>query len=232
MSRRVAAFAAAVVLLALATVLVNRVLPGWAYPITGVVTTAGLVGLAYWSGLRAAAIGLERAHLRRAGLFGLLGLGVIALGFGIALAVPALRTFFHDGRVHDLAVGPLLWAMLVRIPFGTVLLEEVAFRGVLPALLGGGDRWRWGPVLGASALFGLWHVLPSLALTSNAAVGAVFGGASLALVSVVAMLAAAVAGVFLLWWRHTGKGVLAPALVHLATNSGGVLVAWWVLSSA
>lgn len=46
------------------------------------------------------------------------------------------------------------------------------------------------------------------------------------------MLAAAVAGVLLLWWRHTGKGVLAPALVHLATNSGGVLVAWYVLSSA
>lgn len=34
-----------------------------------------------------------------------------------------------------------------------------------------------------------------------------------------------------LWRRHTGRGVLAPALVHLATNSGGVLVAWYVLSS-
>ncbi|MDX8052158.1 hypothetical protein SK571_22455 [Lentzea sp. BCCO 10_0798] len=33
------------------------------------------------------------------------------------------------------------------------------------------------------------------------------------------------------WWRHTGRGVLAPALVHLATNFGGVLVAWYVLSA-
>jgi hypothetical protein len=45
------------------------------------------------------------------------------------------------------------------------------------------------------------------------------------------VLAAAVAGVVLYWWRHTGRGVLAPALVHLATNSGGVLFAWWVLTT-
>jgi membrane protease YdiL (CAAX protease family) len=231
MSRRVAALVAAVLLLVLATVLANRVLPGWAYPLCGLVTAAGLVGLARWSGLRPAAIGLDRAHLRRAGFFGLVGLGVVVLGFGIALAVPALRSFFHDGRMPDLAVSSVLWVALIRIPLGTVLLEEIAFRGVLPALLGGGDRWRWGPVLGASALFGLWHVLPSLALPHNAAVGAVFGGASLVLVSSIAVLAAAVAGVVLLWWRHTGRGVLAPALVHLATNSGGVLVAWYVLSS-
>jgi len=231
MSRRVIAFAAAVLLLVLATVLVNRVLPGWSYPLCGLVTAAGLVGLARWSGLHLSSIGLDRAHLRRSGLFGLAGLSVVALGFGIALAVPALRTFFEDGRMPGLAAGPVLWAALVRIPLGTVLLEEVAFRGVLPALLGGDDRWRWGPALGASALFGLWHVLPSLALTRNAAVGAVFGSASLVVVSAVAVVAAAVAGVFLLWWRHQGRGVLAPALVHLATNSGGVLVAWYVLSS-
>ncbi|MGW4213571.1 CPBP family glutamic-type intramembrane protease [Lentzea sp. NPDC004789] len=232
MSRRVAALTAAVLLLVLATTLANRVLPGWAYPLCGLVTAACLVGLARWSGLRAAAIGLDRAHLRRAGLFGLAGLAVVALGFGIALVVPALRSFFHDGRMPGLALSSVLWVVLIRIPLGTVLLEEIAFRGVLPALLGGGDRWRWGPVLGASALFGLWHVLPSLALTHNAAVSAVFGDASLVLVSSVAVVAAAIAGVVLLWWRHTGRGVLAPALVHLATNSGGVLVAWYVLSSA
>jgi membrane protease YdiL (CAAX protease family) len=230
-SRRAPAVVAAVALLALATTLANRVLPGWAYPLCGLTTTALLLVLARWSGLRFADIGLDRAHLRRAAVFGLAGLGVVALGFGIALAVPALRVLFHDGRMGDLGAGTLLWVALVRIPLGTVLLEEIAFRGVLPALFGGEDRWRWKPVLAASALFGLWHVLPSLALTRNAAVGAVFGGAPLVVVSAAAVLASAGAGVLLLWWRHTGRGVLAPALVHLATNSGGVLVAWWVLTS-
>jgi membrane protease YdiL (CAAX protease family) len=83
-------------------------------------------------------------------------------------------------------------------------------------------------VLGAAALFGLWHLLPSLALRQNAAVHAAFGGVPPAAVSVAAMLAAAAAGVFLYWWRHTGRGVLASALVHLATNSGGLVLAWLI----
>ena len=46
------------------------------------------------------------------------------------------------------------------------LLEELAFRGVLPAVARPARRgaWRWRPVLGGSVLFGLWHVLPSLDL--------------------------------------------------------------------
>jgi membrane protease YdiL (CAAX protease family) len=54
-----------------------------------------------------------------------------------------------------------------------VVLEEVAFRGVLPALVDGG--W-WRATLVSSALFGLWHVLPSLGMSSaNAAAGAALG---------------------------------------------------------
>jgi membrane protease YdiL (CAAX protease family) len=229
-NRRRPALVATVLLLAAATTLANRVLPGWAYPLCGLVTVAALLGLARWSGLRPAAVGLDRRHLRRAAVVGLIGLGLVGVAFGTALAVPALRTAFHDGRLGTLGTGTLLWVTLVRIPLGTVLIEEVAFRGVLPALLGGGARWRWGPVLGASALFGLWHVLPSLALRRNAAVDTALGGLPIGVLSVLAMIAAAIAGVVLCWWRHTGRGVLAPALVHLATNSGGVVVAWLVLT--
>lgn len=231
-NRRVLAIIAAILLLATATVMANRVLPGWAYPLSGLVTAVGLLALARWSGLRLGHVGLDRRHLRRAAVVGLIGLGLVGLGFGIAMAVPSLRTVFNDGRMGTLGLGALLWVTLIRIPLGTVLLEEVAFRGVLPALFGGGDRWRWGPVLAASALFGLWHVLPSLALTQNAAVGAAFGGVPIAVVSLVAVVASAGAGVVLYWWRHTGRGLVAPMLVHLATNSGGVLAAWWVLSAS
>ena len=54
---------------------------------------------------------------------------------------------------------------LVTIPFGTVLLEEVAFRSVLWAVLA--RHMTTAQVLGTtSALFGIWHVLPSLRLAS------------------------------------------------------------------
>ncbi|WP_406632651.1 CPBP family intramembrane glutamic endopeptidase [Amycolatopsis sp. WGS_07] len=224
--RRALAVLPAVLLLAAATVLANRVLPGWAYPVCGAVTAAVLLALARFARVRWVEIGFSRAHLRRTLWFGLGGFAGVALGFGLAVAIPSLHVLFHDGRVGSHGFGQLLWLALVRIPLGTVLVEEVAFRGVLPALLGAGERWRWWPVFGASALFGLWHLLPSLALTQNAAVHQTVGGLPLAMISVLAMVAAAGAGVFLCWWRYTGRGLLAPMLVHLATNSGGLVLAW------
>jgi len=219
-------------LLVTATVLVNLVLPVWAYPLCGLVVVAALLAVARWSGLRARSIGLDSRHLRRPAIFGLVGLAAIGLVFGVAVAIPALRGLFSGGRLETLGIGTLLWVTLIRIPLGTVLLEEIAFRGVLPALLGAGDRWRWRPVLVAAALFGLWHAFPSMALLQNDTVGSAFSGVPIVVVSLLTMLAAAVAGVALHWWRHTGRGLLAPMLVHLATNSGGVLIAWWLLTHA
>ncbi|MET9262024.1 CPBP family intramembrane glutamic endopeptidase [Amycolatopsis sp. NPDC004079] len=227
-AHRTVAVAFAVLLLATATVLANRVLPGWAYPVCGTVTAAVLLLLARAVGIGWAEIGFSRQHARRALRFGLGGFAVVVLGFGLAAALPPLGVLFHDGRVGSHGFGQLMWLALVRIPFGTVLVEEVAFRGVLPALLGGGERWRWRPVLGASALFGLWHLLPSLALTQNEAVRQTVGSLPLAVVSLLAMLAAAAVGVFLCWWRYLGRGLLAPALVHVATNSVGLVLAWAV----
>jgi uncharacterized protein len=227
--RRVLAIVAVVLLLALATTLANRVLPGWAYPVCGTVTTTFLIMLARWSGLGPNTIGLDRQYVQRAAIVGLLGLGLVTLAFGAALAVPALRAAFYDGRVGAPGFRELLWLALVRIPLGTVVLEEVAFRGVLPALFGGGEHWRWSAVLGAATLFGLWHALPSLALRQNAMVQATFGNLPLSVVSVLAMLAAAGASIVLHWWKHTGRGLLTPALVHLGTNSGGLLITWWLI---
>ncbi|GAB3572419.1 CPBP family intramembrane metalloprotease [Amycolatopsis endophytica] len=226
-----AAVVGSVAVLAAATTLANRVLPGWAYPVCGVVTSAVLIGLARAAGLAAAEMGLSARHWRRSARTGGIVCLVVATGFAVALAVPGLRTLFQDGRVGQPAPGDLLWLALVRIPLGTVLVEEIAFRGVLPALLGGGQRWRWRPVLGASALFGLWHLLPSLALRRNAAVDAAAGGIPLPVLSVAAMVAAGAAGVALCALRYAGRGVLAPALVHLVLNSGGLVLAWAVQRS-
>lgn len=228
--RRVPAIVASVLLLVAATILINWVLPPWGYPVCGTLTAGFLVALAYWSGLGPNRIGLDRRYVGRAAAIGLLGLGLVGLTFGVALAVPALRIAFVHGGVGAPASGDLLWQVLVRIPLGTVLLEEVAFRGVLPALFGGGKHWRWGAVLGAAALFGLWHVHPALALRHNAVLREHFGALPQVVLPVLVMLAAAGAGVVLYWWRHAGRGLLSPALVHLATNSGALFFVWFLVS--
>jgi CAAX protease family protein len=215
-------------LLGASTVLANRVLPSWAYSVVNGSTALLLLRLARSAGLERAALGLDPRHVRRAGAVGLAGAATVALGFGVALAVPSLRQAFDDRRIEAAAARDILRIALVRIPVGTVLLEEVAFRSVLPALLGGDDRWRRGPVLGASAMFGLWHVLPSMELHRNAAVRVMFGNAGGVVVPVVSVLAAGAAGVVLSWYRHTGRGLLAPVLLHGAANSGGAILSWWV----
>lgn len=228
--RRVLAIVGAVLLLVLATILINRVHLAWAYPVCGTVTAGFLVALARWSGLGPSRIGLDRRHLWRAAVVGLLGLGLVGLVFGAALALPALRIIFVGRGMGAPAAGDLLWQVLVRIPLGTVVLEEVAFRGVLPALFGAGRHWRWGAVLGTAALFGLWHVYPALALQHNVLVRESFGSLPVAVLPVVVMLAAAGAGVLLYWWRHAGRGLLSPALVHLATNSGSLFFVWFLVA--
>ncbi|MGW3967651.1 CPBP family intramembrane glutamic endopeptidase [Amycolatopsis sp. NPDC005003] len=221
---RTFALVATVVVLAASTTLANRVVSGWAYPVCGLVAAALLVALGRAAGCTWTGLGL--GTLRRPALVGLAGAGLIAVVFGIALAVPALRTVYQDGRVGDPGFGQLLWLTCGRILFGTVLIEEVAFRGVLPGLLGAtDDRWRWPPILGAAALFGLWHALPALAIGRNAAVHAVFGATPVVVLQVLAMAAAGVAGIFLHWWRHRGRGVLASVIVHFTTNAGGLTLA-------
>ncbi|MET9002767.1 CPBP family intramembrane glutamic endopeptidase [Amycolatopsis sp. NPDC004169] len=219
--RRRPAVAAAVVLLAASTTLANRVLPGWAYPLCGLVAALLLVLLARWAGCTWRDLGLR--GFRRPALVGLAGAGLVAVLFGIALAVPALRTVYQDGRVGDPDFGQLLWLTCGRILFGTVLIEEVAFRGVLPALFGADDdHWRWRPILLATTLFGLWHALPALAIGRNAAVHAVFGSTPVVVLQVLAMAAAGAVGIVLHWWRHVGRGVLASVIVHFTTNAGGL----------
>ena len=118
-------------------------------------------------------------------------------------------------------------AVFVRIPLGTVLLEEVAFRGALPAVFAK-QMSTFRAVVIASALFGLWHVLPSLGGgAANAAIADVVGGdaAGTALRVAVTVVSASVAGVVLCWLRLRSGSLLAPILAHWTVNGLGVIVA-------
>jgi uncharacterized protein len=119
-----------------------------------------------------------------------------------------------------------LWAVLVVIPLGTVLPEELAFRGLLLALLGR----RYGVLaasLLSSGLFGLWHVVPSLGGgTANATMASVVGAdaAGTVLRVVVTVVFTALAGVALCWLRLRSGSLLAPVLAHWTVNGLGVIV--------
>ncbi len=229
--RRLIALGVAITVLAISNVMSNRILPSWAYVPWNLSMAFVLLGIAYRGGAGPVAVGLGIRHWHRPVGVGLLLFGGTALLFALGMIVPATQSAFIDTRIGDADVAQMLWVVLVQIPLGTVVLEEVAFRGVLPALMGASPaiRWRWIPVIGASILFGLWHILPSIGIdNANAAVGGALGHNQV-LTTTLAVVSMTVAGVAMCALAHLGKGIKTTMLLHWATNSLGFFAAWLLL---
>ena len=221
----VRAFALALVLVLVAwnNVVVTR-LPGYpATYVTANVTAAGLLLLAARAvGLSWQELGLARRRLRAGAGWGGTCVGLVAAGYLAALAVPAVRPLLADARTAGLDGADLAWRVLIRIPLGTVLWEEVAFRGVLLAALARLLSLRAAVAISA-AVFGVWHVRPTL---SALAVNDLANGPLLTgLAVLLGCLVTALAGLVLAWLRLRSGSLLAPTLLHLATNSLGTLAA-------
>jgi membrane protease YdiL (CAAX protease family) len=216
------AFAAPLVLFlgAWTNVVVDR-LPG-SSAVANVAATGALLAAARSSRLSWDDLGLAR-HRLRAGLgWGAAGAAAVACGYAGALAVPALRPLLADARVAGLIGAPLARRVLVGIPFGTVLWEEVAFRAVLLAALSRLSSVRASAAISAT-VFGIWHVRPTLsALAAN---DLTEGPVTRAGAVVLGCLSTGAGGALLVWLRLRSGSLMAPALLHLATNSLGTLAA-------
>lgn len=173
----------------------------WTYVPVNLATAGGLVAVAgvgvpagaWWPAVAAAAVVLA----------------------AIALVSTVAPGLFADQRMAGVDARGTAWRALVRIPLGTAVLEEVAFRTVLPALLS--------PVA-AAGLFGLWHIAPA---AKTLDVNGVRRHRAVAVAGAVVVTA----GVGLVLWelRVATGGLAAPALVHMAANSGATVAAWVVL---
>ena len=216
--------AVAVTVVILAVVNVVDVLVPHASLVVAPVCAAGLLGLARLAGLSWAELGLGPGTWRRGFAWAGAIIGIVALVLAAGAALPLTRDAFRDSRYH-LSLGGALLTSFVLIPIGTVLLEEVAFRGVLWGLL----RRVGGTVMAtavSSALFGLWHILPSLGLaTDNEAIGSAVGQGRSAQVITVAgtVLFTAASGVVFCELRRRSGSLLAPAALHWAVNGLAVL---------
>jgi membrane protease YdiL (CAAX protease family) len=223
--RRAVAFAAATSLLlgAWNNVVVIR-LPGYpaSYVPGNLAATALLLTAARAEGMTWQQLGFDPDRLRDGARWGGLGSAVIAAGYTIGLAVPAARPLLADARVAGAGGAEIARQVLTRIPFGTVLWEEAAFRGVLLAALSRVLPPR--TAIGASAaVFGLWHIRPTLsALAANDLAAGRPGRTAAVLVGCVGTAAA---GVLFTGLRLGSGSLLAPLLVHAATNCLGLLAA-------
>jgi membrane protease YdiL (CAAX protease family) len=202
---------------------VNWGLPDAWYVPANLSVAAGLVALARRGGAGWVELGVERTAAPAGLRLGAKVAVVVGAAIGLGAALPSTRSLLADARYRDLSGAGLAYQALVRIPLGTVVLEELAFRGVLPALFGRRMSVRKA-VAASSALFGLWHILPTLsAATTNDLSSGLAGRAGL-VAGAVGLTAAA--GVVFCGLRLRSGSVVAPMLAHTATNSLGAVAAF------
>lgn len=172
------------------------------------------------------AMGLGRLHVAKGLRWGLVITVVVGVVLVAGALLPATRELYEDRRVESLSAWGVLHAAFVRVPFGTVLLEEVAFRGVLPAMLVR-RTGRWWAIGASAVLFGLWHVLPSLDMgTVNPVAEDAVGGVPSAVIAAGSVLSTAAIGVWFSFLRERTGSLAAPMLAHWSSNALGYLVAY------
>ena len=169
-------------------------------------------------------LGLRLDALSRGLAWGLGAFGVAFVVLLLGAVIPATNGFLHDSRAA-ISGGRMFYNLIVSILLSTVIPEEFAFRGVL---LGTALQLfrRWGAIVLSSALFGLWHIAPTLHTMSD---NQTVRHAPAAIVVLGAITATFVAGLIFGWLRVRSGSLLAPAIAHFAADGLALMFAWFVI---
>lgn len=223
------------VLVALVTsvlVVVNLLTNLWArqhYLLISLWATGVLLAVAYLAGLSWASLGLDftwgtqtKGFIWSAAL-----VGIVFVGYAVAAALPWTRKGFADARTAQMGVGKFLYHAFLRIPVGTALMEEVAFRGVLLAAMIGVWGTVWGVAV-SSVLFGFWHVLPALEFHEASTTTDRLGNSWRAKLTTVGgqVLGTGLAGVGFCLLRLWSDSLLPAIALHASLNALGFALSW------
>jgi membrane protease YdiL (CAAX protease family) len=199
---------------------------GGVHLLTGPLAALFLLLIGRVAGLTWTELGLGLPSLIRGMQVAALCVVAVAGVYAVGVAVPVTRGAFRDTR-YRLGLRAALYTSLVAIPLGTVLFEEVAFRGVLWGLLAEAVGVTAATLVSA-ILFGLWHVLPALDLvrTHTSVRGPTPAGPRRVALTVLATIAfTTIAGILFAELRRRSGSLVAPIGLHWATNGLGVLAA-------
>lgn len=223
--------AVVIVALVVLNVVNNRLAPQTHYLLWSFGGSVGLLALGLLDGNSWTDMGLGWSYLLPGLIWAAVCIGGVTAVYLIGSAFRRTRTAFHDERMTELSGGRMVFQALVEVPFGTVLLEEIAFRAVLLSMLIRRFGLVWGVVISA-VLFGLWHVLPSIGThEQNPALGSVVGEGRRGNILAVALsvLTTTIAGVLFAGLRLISGSVLAPMGLHWATNGLGYAFSWLLI---
>lgn len=192
------------------------------YVAGNLVGTAAMLTVARVRGVSARELGLSPQRAAAGARAGAAVAVPILAMWALAVLSPRHRRRLKDPRIVSMTARTVTYHAAVRVPLGTVVWEETAFRAVLPVLLRRAMPPRRAAVVNA-VVFGLWHVRPTLdALRLN---GVPLTRPHRTAAVAVAVLASALADVLFSCLHRSTGSLLAPVLVHIASNSGGTVAA-------
>lgn len=212
--------------------LIVEVVPESLYVPVNLAAAGVVLALARRAGASWDALGLDRGRLGSGARWGIVSALLIAAVVATGVALTVTRPYFVEARFADMGSAALLYQLLVRIPLGTALSEELIFRGGLLGYYGRRHSF-WRAALMSSFVFGLWHILPSLGSVSSNAAGETLSSTAARAAGVAGTVAATgAAGLVFCWLRRRSGSVLAPVITHAALNGlavvGGLVVARWL----
>ena len=202
-----------VVAIAIADIVANVLAPEDSKVPLKLAIAAAFVAWARWSARFGwEELGLGRAQVRAGLRLGGIAMLVIAAVIIVLVAVPGSRSYFDSNAVAADSTTQRVLQPVLFIPLGTVVFEEVLFRGVLLAALLR-ITTRTNAIVVSAVLFGLWHLPPALRDASDKSAAGALG----VVVGTIAVTTAA--GAAFAWLRVRSGSLVAPVLAHLATNS-------------
>ena len=208
----------------MANLLDNWVAPS-AYLFTAVTASAVLLALLRGSGGSWADAGLGRDCIGRGVAWGLFLSAGATVAVAIAALAPPTKELFLDPRVEGTGASGIAYAALVQ-RLGTVLLEEIGFRGVVYGLSARMWGFTWATVI-SSGLIGL-HVQPAIGVvTSHPSIERFSGAWAVA----AAVLVASLIGAALCELRRRSGSLLAPAALHWTANALGYVASYLALQT-
>jgi len=149
-------------------------LPGgsWAFVVAGLAFVALSLVFARTIALDRVALGFSGGVMRGALAGGALAAMVALAGVAIVrLAAPAIVGVPVDyAPLRQVTADALATHLVIFLPFGAVIPEELAFRGVLLGALARARGSR-AAVIGSSAAFALWHGAVALVTISDTSLG-------------------------------------------------------------
>jgi membrane protease YdiL (CAAX protease family) len=169
------------------------------------------------AGLSPADVGLSKARLGSGLKYGLLAVAIILAVLLVTFLVK--QSVFHDDRYHQ-GLRAALSTALVFVPLKTVIFEEFAFRGILPALLKDLGTKQWAILVVSAVLFGLWHITTA-PKGSNVSIGNFSNYFILGTVFLTTFLGGAV----FYWLRYHSDSLLASIIVHWCINGTSIVLA-------